>query len=117
MQGERGAEGKGEGRWLLVAASRSGNRHHTHGVGVARARAPARQHDDQVTALEEPTRFANVHAQVHAQVHILRPGVMSWFFAQDWEDAPVEVSLACRLVIAGHSDDGSPWAVPGHQVR
>lgn len=57
-RGVRGAEGKGEGRWLLVGVSRSGNRHHAHGVGVARAGAPARQYDDQVAALEEPTRFA-----------------------------------------------------------
>lgn len=41
---------------------------------------------------------------------------MGWFFAQDGEDAPVEVGLARRLVVTGHSNDGSPWAVPGHQV-
>lgn len=42
---------------------------------------------------------------------------MGRLFAQHGEDAPVEVGLARRLVIAGDSDDGSPRAVPGHQVR
>lgn len=50
-----GAEGKGT---VAGWGQRSGNWHHAHGVGVARAGTPARQDDDQVTALEEPTRFA-----------------------------------------------------------
>lgn len=61
--------------------------------------------------------LTNIHAQVHAEIHVLCPGVMGRLFAQDGEDAPVEVGLARRLVIAGDSDDGSPRAVPGHQVR
>lgn len=58
MRGERGAGWGGRKVCALVGVSRSGNRHHTHGVGVARAGTPARQYDDQVTTLEEPTCFA-----------------------------------------------------------
>lgn len=60
--------------------------------------------------------LTNIHAQVHAEVHILCPGVVGGFFAQDREDAAVEVGLARCLLVTGDSNDGSPRAVPGHQV-
>lgn len=60
--------------------------------------------------------LTNIHAQGDAEVHVLSPGVQGWLFAEDREDAAVEVCLARGLVIAGHRDDGSARAVPGHEV-
>lgn len=107
-RGERG-EGDGGGREVC---SCSGDWHYTHSVGVAGARAPARQHNDQVATLEEPTSFANIHAQVDTEVHILCPCIQGWLFAENREDATVEVGLARSLVVTGDGNDGCPWAVP-----
>lgn len=60
--------------------------------------------------------LTDIHAQVHTEIHILCPGIVGRLLAQHGEDAAVQVCLACCLVIAGDGDDGSPRAVPGHQV-
>lgn len=58
----------------------------------------------------------NIHGQVHPEVHVLGPGLLHWVLTHHREDAPVQVGLASRLVIPGHSNDRGTGAVPGHLV-
>lgn len=108
-----GGVGKGPEEGLCGA---SWHRNHTHGIGEARARAPPSQHDNHISLLEEASGLANIHGQVHTEVHVLSPGILHWILTHHGEDATVQVGLASRLMIPGHSNDRGPGTVSGHLV-
>lgn len=62
-----------------------------------------------------PSR-TNIHGQVHTEVHVLSPGILHWILTHHGEDATVQVGLASRLMIPGHSNDRGPGTVSGHLV-
>jgi len=60
--------------------------------------------------------LTHFHCKVDAHVNVFCPHVVGGLGVEDWEDPAVQVGLARRLGITGHSEDWSTGPVPGDQV-
>lgn len=60
--------------------------------------------------------LTHVHGRVDTHVNVLCPHIMGGLAVEDREDSTVQVGLASRLCITGHSEDGGTGPVPGDQV-
>lgn len=60
--------------------------------------------------------LAHIHGTVDTHVNVLGPHIVGRLGVENGEDAAVQVGLASRLSVTGHSKDGGAGPVPGDQV-